>query len=177
LPLTRAQKDVIIQEYIELLQQSQAVFLADYRGLTVKEMQQLRRQVREVGGQARVVKNTLFRIALERAEMPVPTDLLVGPVFAGFAVEDIPPLAKAFVEFSKEMAKFKIKGGLLEGRQIEPADVEAIAKLPPLDVLRAQLVAAIQAPLSNLVSVISAPMREIVYVLQARAEQGESQAA
>ncbi len=174
MPLTRAQKNEIIEEYVALLQQSQALILADYRGLTVKELQQLRRQVREAGGQARVVKNTLFRIALERSNLPVPTDLLVGPVLVGFAVEDIPPLAKAFVDFAKEAGKFKIKGGLLEGREITPEDVDAIAKLPPLEVIRAQLVAAIEAPMSQLVSVISAPMREIAAVLQARSEQSEA---
>ncbi len=174
MPLTRAQKSEIIEQYVELLQQSQAVLMADYRGLTVKELQQLRRQVREAGGQVRVVKNTLFRIALERTNTPVPTDLLVGPVLVGFAIEDIPPLAKAFVDFAKEVSKFKVKGGLFEGRQVSPEDVEAIAKLPPLDVLRAQLVAAIEAPMSNLLSVISAPMREIAAVLQARSEQSEA---
>ncbi len=174
MPLTREQKNQIIEEYTELLQASHGLVLADYRGLTVKEMQALRRQVKEVGGHMRVVKNTLFRIALERSGLPVPTDMLVGPVLVGFGIEDVPPVAKAFVEYAKDVPALKVKGGMLGERFLSVEDVEALAKLPPMDVLRAQLVAAIQGPLTNLVGIISAPMREIAYVLQARSEQGEA---
>ncbi len=174
MPLTREQKNQIIEEYVELLQASHGLVLADYRGLTVKEMQALRRQVKDAGGRMRVVKNTLFRIALERSGLPVPTDMLVGPVLVGFGVEDVPPVAKAFVEYAKEVSALKIKGGMLGERLLSVEEVEDLAKLPPLDVLRAQLVAAIQGPLTNLVGIISAPMREIAYVLQARSEQGEA---
>jgi len=162
---------------MELLQQSHGVFLADYRGLTVKEMQQLRRQARDAGGRVRVVKNTLFRIALERSGQPVPTDLLEGPVLVGFAVEDVPPLAKAFVDFAKGAPRFKLKGGLLDGRVISAEDIDAIAKLPPMEVLRSQLIAAIEAPMSSLLRVLNAPMREIAQVLKARSEQEEAAAA
>jgi len=177
LPLTRAQKNEIIEQYVELLQQSEGFFMADYRGLSVKEMQQLRRQARDAGGRVQVVKNTLFRIALERSGQSIPTELLVGPVLVGFAVEDVPPVAKAFVDFAKEAPRFKVKGGVLSGRVITAEEVEAIAKLPPLDVLRAQLIAAIEAPMSNLLSVINAPMREIAQVLKARSEQEGAAAA
>ncbi len=174
MPLTREQKNQIIEEYVELLQASQGLIMADYRGLTVKEMQALRRQVKDAGGRMRVVKNTLFRIAMERTGLPVPTELLVGPVLVGFGVEDVPPIAKAFVNYAKDVPALKIKGGMLGERLLSVQEVEDLAKLPSMDVLRAQLVAAIQGPLTNLVGIISAPMREIAYVLQARSEQSEA---
>lgn len=177
MPLTRKEKDKLIEQYMELLRTSQGVVLADYRGLTVKEMQELRRRVREVGGHMQVVKNTLFRIALERLEQPVPTDMLVGPTVVGFGLQDVPPVAKAFVEYSQQVEFLKLKGGLLDGRILSVAEVEMLAKLPPLEELRAQIVAAIQAPMVNLLGVIQAPLRDIVYILQARAEQGEEKAA
>lgn len=177
MPLTRKEKDKLIERYMELLRDSQGVILADYRGLTVKEMQDLRRRVREVGGHVQVVKNTLFRIALERLERPVPTDLLVGPTVVGFGIKDIPPVAKAFVDYAKEVDRLKIKGGMMDSRILSVADVETLAKLPPMEELRAQIVGAIQAPMVNLLGVITAPLREIAYILQARAEQGGGQAA
>ncbi len=173
MPLTRAQKDQLIEKYMDLLQNSQGLIMADYRGLTVKEMQVLRRQVKEAGGHVQVVKNTLFRIALERLERPVPQELLVGPVVVGFGVTDVPPVAKAFVEYAKEASALKIKGGMLGNRILSSEEVEDLAKLPPMEVIRAQLIAAIEGPMTNLVGVISAPLREIVQVLKARSEQGE----
>ncbi len=177
MPLTRKEKDQLIERYMDLLRNSHGVILADYRGLTVKEMQELRRRVKEAGGHVQVVKNTLLRIALERLEQPVPADMLVGPTVAGFGLQDVPPVAKAFVEYAKEAENLRLKGGLLDSRIISVEEVETLAKLPPMEELRAQLVAAIQAPLVNLLGVIQAPLREIVQVLQARSEQGEAEAA
>ncbi len=159
---------------MDLLRNSHGVILADYRGLTVKEMQGLRRQVKDVGGHLQVVKNTLFRIALQRLGMPVPEELLVGPVVVGFGIEDVPPVAKAFVDFRKEARGFTIKGGMLGETILSAESVENLAKLPSMDVLRGQLVAAIQGPMTNLVGILQAPLREIVQILQARAEQAQA---
>ncbi len=174
LPLTRAQKEQLIERYMDLLRNSHGLILADYRGLTVKEIQGLRRQVKDAGGHLQVVKNTLFRIAMQRVDMSVPEDMLVGPVVVGFCIQDVPPVAKAFVEFGKESPAFAIKGGMLGETILSVEEVENLAKLPPMEVLRGQLLGAIQGPMTNLVGVISAPLREIAYVLQARAEQGEA---
>jgi len=177
LPLTRSHKNQIIEQYVDLLQTSQGLFLADYRGLSVKELQQLRRQARNAGGRVRVVKNTLFRIALKRSGQPMPDEALVGPVLVGFATEEPSLVAKAFVEFAKNAPHFKIKGGILDGAVLSTEDVEAIAKLPPMEILRSQLIATIEAPMSNLLRLINAPMREIAQVLKARSEREEAQAA
>ncbi len=174
LPLTRAQKEELISRYMDLLRDSHGLILADYRGLTVKEMQDLRRRVKEAGGHLQVVKNTLFRIALQRAEMPVPQDLLVGPVVVGFGIKDVPPVAKAFVEFAKEASTFTIKGGMLGHTILSAEGVESLAKLPSMEVLRGQLVSAIQGPMVNLVGLITAPLREIVQILEARSQQAEA---
>jgi len=174
LPLTREQKNAVIQEYATLLEQSQGLLLADYRGLTVKQMQELRRKARDAGGQVRVVKNTLFRIALEQVGLPVQPEFLVGPAVVGFGGEDMAPLAKAFVDFARSTKTLKVKGGVLGRRVLTASDVEVLSQLPSIEVVRAQLVAAIEGPLTNLVGVITAPLREIAQVLQARAEQGEA---
>lgn len=174
MPLTREQKNAIIEQYTDLLRESYGVVLADYRGLTVKDLEILRRKAREAGGKVQVVKNTLFRIALQRAGLPVPAEFLIGPVIVGFGVDDVPPLAKAFIDFAQDTKVLQVKGGLLGDRVLDVQEVENLAELPSMEELRAQMVAAVQGPLTSLVGIISAPLREIAYVLQARSEQAEA---
>lgn len=153
------------------------MILADYRGLTVANITQLRQNLREVDGAFHVVKNTLFERALEQAGMPVPAEYMDGPLAVGFCYGDTPPVAKALVDFSKGLDVLEIRGAILGTDIIDAAGVRGLADLPPRDVLRAQLLAALQGPMSNLVSVLNAPMRELAQVLKARSEQGQEAAA
>jgi large subunit ribosomal protein L10 len=177
LAISREKKEEMVAEYADNLSRSRAMILTDYRGLTVANITQLRQNLREVDGAFQVVKNTLFQRALEQAGMPVPTEHLEGPLAVGFCFGDTPPVAKALVDFAKQVEMLQIKGAILGTELLDAQGVRGLADLPPRDVLRAQLLAAIQGPMSNLVSVLAAPMREIAQVLKARSEQGQEAAA
>lgn len=120
-----------------------AVWVVDYRGLTVKEAQQLRRNVREAGAHLVVYKNTLVKIALADAELPTMEDILQGPSAFVFAEDDPAAAAKAVKEFAKSNQNLVIKGGVMDGQQYDAAQVEAIASLPSREQLLAQIAGAI----------------------------------
>ena len=167
----------MVANHVANLSRSRAMILADYRGLTVANITQLRQNLRELDGAFHVVKNSLFQRALEQADLPVPTELMDGPLAVGYCFGDTPPVAKALVDFAKGVEVLQIKGAILGTELLDAQGVKGLADLPPRDVLRAQLLAAIQGPMGNLVGVLAAPMREIVQVLKARSEQGQEAAA
>ncbi len=171
MPFTRAEKDQMIARYQELLSRSQALILTDYRGLDAQGMYQLRRKIQKSGGVLQVTKNTLLRIALQRAGWVVPEDLLQGPTATAFCLEDPSAVAKALLEFAEESKILKIKGGLLDGRRLRPEDVKALSELPPRPVVLGQVLGAIQAPAAQLAGVLTAVLQQVVGVLQARADQ------
>ena len=172
--ITREKKKEIVAGYVDRMSNSQALILTDYRGLTVANMMDLRRRMREVDGQFQVVKNTLFALALQRAEIPVPAEQLDGPVAIGYCVDEVPPVAKALVDFAKESGGIlEIKGAILGTEFLDTASVQALADLPPREILLAQLLGSVQGPASSLVSTINAPMRELIQVLQARSIDSE----
>jgi large subunit ribosomal protein L10 len=177
LAISREKKEQMVAEYLDNMSRSRAMILADYRGLTVANITQLRQNLREVDGSFHVVKNTLFERALQEAGMPVPTEQMDGPLAIGFCYGDTPPVAKALVDFARGVDVLEIKGAILGTDIIDAAGVRGLAELPPRDVLRAQLIAAIEGPMSNLVNVLNAPMREIAQVLKARSEQDQEAAA
>jgi large subunit ribosomal protein L10 len=177
LAISKEKKKQMVADYVDNLSRSRAMILADYRGLTVANITQLRQNLREVDGSFHVVKNSLFELALKEAGLPVPTEYLQGPVAVGFCYGDTPPVAKALVDFAKGLDVLEIKAAILGTDIIDAEGVKGLADLPPRDVLRAQLLGAIQGPMSNLVSVLNAPMREIAQVLRARSEQDQEAAA
>jgi len=174
LAISKERKQQIVEELTELLKASQGVILTDYRGLNVNDMMSLRRKLSETGAIFKVVKNTLTKLALEQAGLPVPEDMLEGPTAIAFLKDDIAGPAKTLLDFAKETGIPTVKGGLLGKTIMDAKATSDLAKLPPRDVLLAQLVAAIQGPMANLASILMAPMRDLVYVLQARAE-GEAE--
>jgi large subunit ribosomal protein L10 len=178
LPLTRERKEDLVAEYTDLLQNSRAVIFSGYRGLTNQDMNQLRRNVTDARGIYRVAKLTLLQIALERAGYPVPEQLLSGePVAVGFCLEEIPSVAKAITEFADEHEMVEIYGGVMPEREITAAEIETLADLPPLDVLRAQIVGMLDAPAANLVGVLQAGVAQVINVVNAYAESGEGAGA
>lgn len=116
-----------------------AMWVVDYRGLTVKEIQALRKDIREAGASMKVYKNTLMGIALKDSELPTLDDMLKGPNAFVFAGEDVAAAAKAVKNFAKDNENLEIKGGLLEGAEVNAAEVEAIASLPSREQLFGQL--------------------------------------
>lgn len=169
--ISREQKEKMVADYVDRMSRSQALILADYRGLTVSHMTDLRRKLRESDGQFQVVKNSLFERALEEAGLPIPVEALDGPVAVGYCLTDAPPVAKAVMDFAKESGILEVKAAILGQNILDLDGVKGLADLPPREVLLAQLVGAVQGPMSSLASTLAAPMRELVQVLQARSEQ------
>jgi large subunit ribosomal protein L10 len=177
LAITREQKKQILADYVERMSSSEAMILADYRGLTVADMTDLRRRMRETSGVFQVVKNSLFERALQEAGIPTPAEQLEGPIAVGYCLGEVPPVAKTMVDFAKETNALRIKGALLGTSFLGTDGVKELADLPSREVLLAQLLGAVQGPMSSLVSTLQAPLRELVQVLQVRSEQGQEAAA
>jgi len=151
----------------ESIEQSKAIYIAEYRGLSVQQMTEVRAKVREAGGEMKVAKNRLALIALRESGYEVPDEFSVGPNVYTLAYEDAVAVAKAMKEFSKVKANkaFQVKGGFLGLKTLSAADVEALADLPSRDELIAQTVGTIAAPLRGLVTVLSGTTRGLVTCL------------
>ncbi|NLC53937.1 MAG: 50S ribosomal protein L10 [Firmicutes bacterium] len=172
--MARPEKVAVVNEVFEKLTKAQSVGLVDFRGLTVQEATELRKKLREAGVELRVTKNTLTRLAAEKADLKDLHAYLEGPTALAFGYEDPVSPAKILSDFAKDHKKLQLKGGVLEGRVIDQAMVTALAELPTRDVLLGQLVGLMQAPIRNLAYVLSAPIRNTVYVLDAvRQKKGE----
>jgi len=177
LAITKEKKQELVAQYTDLLNRSQAVIFTDYRGLTAAELGRLRSKLREADSRYHVIKNTLFRLALQKADQPVPEDLLGGPVAVSFCLGEVPPTAKILVDFAKESKILTIRGGLLNKKPLGVQDIQALASLPSREVLLAQVLAGMQSPISGLVTVLSGTIRGLLNVLKARAEQLEGASA
>ncbi len=169
--ITKKQKDELVAQYQDWLTKSRAVFLAEYLGLSMKEMEELRGKIREVGGEFHVIKNTLARIALENAGYPSSDQYFEGSTAAGFAFQDAPKIAKTMADFAKSAESLKIKGGFLDAQQVTPQQIIALAELPPLPVMRAQLLATLMAPASKLARTLAEPARQLASVIKAYADK------
>lgn len=169
--VTRKRKAEQLKEYSELVKKSQAIFLTSYSGVTVKNIQALRGKVREASGEYRVLKNTLAAIALKEAGLPVPEGLLSTSTAMGFAFNDVAAVAKAIADFAKDSEFVKMKGGVMGGKLLSAKQVEALAALPPLPVVRAQLLGLINAPATRLTGVIAGGVRQVVNVVKAYSEK------
>ena len=165
--VSKERKKEIVTTYQDWLGNSQAVFLAEYIGLSVKDMDALRDRVREVGGEFHVIKNSLAKIAFEESGYEVPDDLFLGSTAAGFAFEDAPAMAKALADFSKSVDFLKFKAGYLEKNMVSVDEIKALAALPPLPVVQAQLLSTMMAPATQLARVLAEPARQVAAVLQA----------
>ncbi len=168
---TREEKAVLIDELRERLRGTDLVIVTDYRGLTVPQMQALRRELRAAGGQFRVAKNTLLRLAAEREGQPDLAPLLQGPTGIAFADGDMVTVAKAVTTFARNADALEVRGGLMNGQAIDAAGVAALASLPSREELLAKMLGSMQAPATQLVGVLSGVTRSLAYVLQARADQ------
>jgi len=177
LAISKKRKQELIDSYVEMLSQSQGVIVTNYRGLTVSQVETVRNTLRELNSPYHVIKNTLFKVALEQAGMPVPEEMLIGPAAASFCYDELPATAKALTALTKNMDALKIKGGLMSNSVMDVADIKALALLPPREVLLAQVVGGFQAPISGLATALSGILRSLVYVVQARREQLEGSGA
>jgi len=171
LPLTKTQKEELVSSYAELFSNSQALIFADYRGLTVAAISELRGQIRESGNSFVVVKNTLAKRALADAGLDVPEDVFFGPVAIGVCQEDIAGVAKALNKTAKDTKVLKMRGALLGETFVGPDQATALADLPSREELLTKLVGSIQSPITGLVNVLAGPMCGLVNVLNGRKDQ------
>ena len=174
--MDRSEKERLVAELTERLKASETMIVADYRGLTVTEIDELRTKLLEHGARFSVVKNTLTRRAAESAGVDTLLALLEGPTAIAFLESDGDPVAVAkALDDAAKAEVLVIKGGLLEGAELGADDVKRLAKLPPADTLRAQLVGALAGSLTTVVGLFAAPMRDLVGVIDARIRQLEEQ--
>jgi len=173
----RTDKERVVAELTERLKTTDTLIVADYRGLTMTQIDELRGELLKHGARFAVVKNTLTRRAAEAAGADILLGLLEGPTAIAFLEADGDPVAvaKALADAARTTRVLAVRGGILEGSQLSPEDVANLAKLPPADVLRAQLVGALAGPLTTVVGLFTAPLRDLVGVLQARIDQLQAQ--
>jgi large subunit ribosomal protein L10 len=175
--MQRSEKEQVVAELVERLRSTETLIVADYRGLSVTEINDLRGQLLEHGARFTVVKNTLTRRAAEEAGAEALLALLDGPTAIAFLETDGDPVAvaKALSTAARDTKVLEIRGGILDGEQIGEDEVKSLATLPPADVLRGQLVSAVSGPLMTVVGLFTAPLRDLVNVLDARIKQLEEQ--
>jgi large subunit ribosomal protein L10 len=173
----KTDKERIVDELAADLGSAETLIVADYRGLTNKQLEALRDQLIPHGARFRIVKNTLTRRAAEQAGAEALLLLLEGPTAIAFIESSGDPaaVAKALAQTAKETNVLTLRGGILEGKALSGEEVDQLATLPPLDVLRGQLVGAVVAPLTQLLALVSAPLRDLHGLVEARIKQLEEQ--
>ena len=178
--MLRQDKERIVSELAERLKNSQNLLVADYRGLTMPEIDELRSKLLETGARFSVVKNTLTKRAAEEAGVQQLLELIDGPTAIAFIDAEGDPAAAAKIlnDTARAHDVLVIRGGLLDGDTVSDVEIKRLATLPPADVVRAQFAGAVAAPLTTIVGLFTAPLRDLVGVLEARItqlqEQGET---
>ena len=168
--MLRAEKVKVVDDLHGVFGGTGVVVLTHYKGLTVPEMTALRRQMRDAGAQFRVTKNRLAKIALRGTPYEPMAELFTGPTAIAFSADPI-VAPKVVVDYARKNERLAIVGGALHDHVLDPAAVRALAELPPLDDLRARLLALINTPASRLVGVLQAPGAQLARVLAAHSEQ------
>ncbi len=174
--ISRQKKDEVLAQYKDWLERSQAVILVEYTGVTVQHLDAIRAKVRESGGEFHIVKNTLARRVFEAGEMGTPAGYFEKSTAITFAFDDAAATAKALNEATKGSEFVKVKGGFLNKQIMDAAQVKALAELPPLPVVRSQLLGVLQAPAGKLVRTIAEPARSLATVFKAYADQAAASA-
>lgn len=165
------EKQGLVAEIKGRFASSGGVILADYRGLTVKDMRALRTSLKAAGGEATVYKNSLAQIAIRELDLPSMEELLAGPTVFVFTPEDPVATAKALLNFAKDRKAFAFKGGLIEGRVVSAEAVKAIAALPSREELIAKLMGTMLNPVRSFMAMANAPVGAFARAVQAVADQ------
>jgi large subunit ribosomal protein L10 len=175
LAFTKQEKQELVAKYEKWLKDSKAAYVMSYHKMSVKTIQDLRTQSREIGGELHVVKNTLMNLALKNAGLE-DSGIFDEASIVAFAFEDVPSLAK-IIDKASSTDVFDIKGGYMDGAVIASDQIKTLAKLPPMPQMRAQLLALIQTPASQLVRTIAEPARQVAAVVKAFSEKTPAPAA
>jgi large subunit ribosomal protein L10 len=171
------EKVAAVEELKTRLGGAKTVVLTEYRGLTVQQLSDLRKQLRGVSAQYKVVKNRLARLAVSSSELKALSPHLKGPTGVVVSREDPVAVAKMLTTFSKANQALTIKAGYVDGQPVDAAGLKALAELPSREALRAQLVGALHGPLIRLVGLLTAPQRELAYILAQRGRASRAGAA
>jgi large subunit ribosomal protein L10 len=171
LAITKEKKQELVKQYMEWMESSRALIVTEYTGLSMKQIDELRRKMREAGGEFHIVKNTLGEIAVKEAGLPLQEGYFQGSTAIGFAFEDAPTIAKTMTEFARTSEFVKIKGGYLGNAVMSPDQIKALADLPPLPVMRAKLLGTLLAPASQLARILAEPGRQVAAVIKAYADR------
>jgi large subunit ribosomal protein L10 len=169
----KEQKEKVVEELAGRLKAADTLLVADYRGLTMPQIDALRTRLLESGARFTVVKNTLTRRAAEAAGSDALLTLLEGPTAIAFleADGDMLAAAKALADMARESRVLAIRGGVLEGRILSAEEVESLATLPPVEILRGQVLGAIVGPVNALLGLVTAPVQNLYGLIEARIEQ------
>jgi len=176
LAVSKERKEETLATYAEWLKKSQAVILVEYTGAKMKDLDGIRAKIREAGGEFHVMKNTLARRAFANSGMSLPKDFLVKSTAVSFAFTDPASTAKALTDATKGKEFVKVKGGFMSGQALNAAQVKSLAEMPPLPVIRAQLLGVLQAPAGKLVRTIAEPARGLAAVIKAFSEKAPAAA-
>jgi large subunit ribosomal protein L10 len=171
LAISKQKKEEILAQYKDWLSQSQAVILVEYTGVRMKDLDSIRAKIREAGGEFHVVKNTLVKRALDASGMNVPESQLTSSTAMGFAFKDAAAVAKALNDTTKTIQAIKVKGGFLGTQSLDANGIKALADLPPLPVMRGQLLGVLLAPASKLARILAEPGRQVASVVKAYSEK------
>lgn len=174
---SKQQKEAMLAEYTEWLKRSQAVIVVEYTGLRMADLDTIRARIRSVGGEFHVVKNTLARLALERAGLSAPPGFCENSTAMALAFGDVAETSRVFNEAVKNLPAVKVKGGFLGTKAVSAAEVQALAELPSLPVLRGQLLGVLLAPAGKLARTLAEPGRRVAAVLKAYSDKASATTA
>ncbi|MFK7802479.1 MAG: 50S ribosomal protein L10 [Anaerolineae bacterium] len=180
--ISKKRKEELVALYADLIERSDAIFVTKYTGMSVKQMEELRQQVRESKGSLHVTKNTLLTHALEQADLPVPAELLNGQVAATFSLGEAPALAKMLKDYAKKDDFFEIRGAVFGTQILDEKGVDTLSTMPTLDEVRGQmagllsgksitgkLVRLLATPAQDTVNILNNSVKQVVNVLNAHA--------
>jgi large subunit ribosomal protein L10 len=174
--MLKREKERVVADLVERLQASDTLIVADYRGLSMPEIDGVRTEILKHGARFTVVKNTLTKRAAEEAGVPELVELLDGPTAIAFVGDgDMVGVAKALSDTARQTRILSVRGGILQGKPMSADQVKDLASLPPAEVLRGQVLGAIIAPLNAIAGLINAPLQNLVGLIDARIEQLEAQ--
>jgi large subunit ribosomal protein L10 len=172
-----AEKAETIEELRKRLGGATAAVLTEYRGLTVQQVSELRKQLKAAAAEYRVVKNRLARVAIQGSPLDSLRPHLTGPIAVVIARKDPAAVAKALQGFARTNPALQVRVGIVDGQLLDPQALRAVADLPSREALRSQLVGAVQGPLAQLVGLLQAPQRELAFILAERGKQAPADSA
>ncbi len=176
MPITKQEKEEMLQMLKEKMGSSQIVIMADYKGINVEDITKLRRRMHESGCELKVAKNTIIKIAAKELNMEGTEPYLEGPTALAFGLSDPVAPAKVLFEFIKEYKKPKVKAAILEGQVISADQVKALSNLPSREMLLSQVVGGMQTPMYGFAGALQGLLRNLVYVLDAVREKKAGEA-